>query len=816
MKIVRMKEVLRNRRDIEQSMKKFLFILCWVMANDAFGQATIKGLVQDSSARALEGATIELFKKGDTVPLRQVLTDATGNYLFTNIVKGLYTVKGNMVGHRPGFSSTFIVDTASDFNVGVLQLIPENMGLQSVTVTALQPPIEAKDGKIIYNIEKSVTTQGTTAFDQVRRTPGITVDGEDNLTLKGSSAVTIMIDGKLTYLGGQQLSNFLKSLPAENLLRIEVMTTPSAQYDATGNAGIINIVTKKSNRQGYALNLRAGAGTGQFAQSTNGVVGNICTNAFNFFGGYTYNYNHTQLERTSYRTISNGGKVVNYDRRSIDPAIANNHSFKAGADWYLNKGTTIGAVYNGTRNRWTRTGEGPTYLRNASGEADSLAINRNYTDQPATSAAYNLNILTQFDTLGTQLSADADYAVYQNESNGYLDNGVYSVDGSLIQPFQSLQFQQPGNVTIRSFKTDFVIPRRNWTGKAGAKYAFVTTDNNFRFDSLLNGSYVFSNELSNHFVYDEKVTAAYASIATTLTKTLTLDAGLRIEHTASSGDLRNRATVNRRNYANWFPYLSFTKNVSENHTLAFAVSRRINRPQYANLNPSRYFFDKYSYYQGNPFLQPELAWNGSVTFTLKQAYFATLTYSRTDNAILGFATQDSLSGVLQVVDRNFSYKSSADLLLVASFRPLPIWSVQSTANIIYVNYQFFDGKNYFRPQRVNVDLQLAQTFSLPKGFTAELTAFYTSPSINGIYLLRRYFQTDIGLRKTFASKLDVVLTGKDIFWTNRYWAYSIYGPTNIRYDHRPDSRRINLALTYRIGGKLSAGKDRSLEEQQRL
>lgn len=798
-------------------MKRIISILFLLAFYYSPAQTIIRGAVKDSRGGVLPHATISLFQVHVAAVKKVARSDSAGLYHFEKTEAGRYFIRVTFVGTKEVVTPVFSVEPGKPVLVADIFMTNDTALLKAVTVTVQTTPIQAKDGRLIYNIDKSLTAGGTTAFDQVRKTPGITIDAEDNLALKGSSAVTIMIDGKLTYLGGQQLTAYLKSLPAESLQRIEVMATPPVQYDATGNAGIINIVTKKGNRQGYALNIRAGIGSGRYMQSTDGLVGNIRTKTFNLFGSYTYNYNHTRLERTSYRTISNNSKVVNYDRHTVDPAVANNNSFKVGADWYMNRNTTIGAVYNGMHNRWTRTGNGPTYLRNASGHIDSLAFNKNYTDEPARSAAYNLNFLTQFDTAGKQLSADADYAIYCNQSDGYLDNGIYGLDGHLLQPYQSLHFQQPNKVIIRSIQCDLVLPNGKRTWKAGAKYAFVTTNNNFKFDSLLNGSYVYSRTLSNHFVYDEKVAAAYISFASALMKDLSIDAGLRIEHTASTGDLRNTGTVNKRNYINWFPYISFNKKLLQNNNLTVAFSRRINRPQYANLNPSRYFFDKYSYREGNPFLQPELSWNGSISYTFKQIYIATLTYSRTEHVIVGFATQDSITGVFRLADQNFFYKAAADLLLVATFRPLPAWSVQTTADLIYTGNKYYDGRNYFNPRRVSVDVQVTQTFSLPKGFKAELAAFYTSPSLHGIYIYRRYFQMDAGIRKSlFKKKLDAVLTCKDIFWTNRYWAYSIYGPTSIRYDHRPDSRRINLALTYRIGGKLSAGRDRKLEEQDRL
>lgn len=785
-----------------------LFIFATISANAQQVQ-NVTVFVTDSISKQPVNATIGFAASNETFKTSEngkvVLALKPGNYvmIISSVGYKQKKIAVNIIGYTP---SSFFVN-----------MVINSVYLKNVTVTAANKPIEAKDGKLIYNIEKSITAQGTTAFDQVRKTPGITVDAEENLALKGSSAVTIMIDGKQTYLGGQQLSTYLKSLPAESLARIEVMATPSSQYDAAGNAGIINIIIKKSNQKGYALNLRGGVGTGKYMQSADGLVGNIRTKSVNVFGSYDYNYNHSNVVRTSYRTISTNGTVVSYDRHSVDPAIANNNSYKAGADFYLGKKTTLGFVYNGTHNHWHRDGGGPTYLRNADGNIDSIARNKNITDEPATSNAYNIDFVTKLDTAGGQLSADGDYASYNNTSNGVLSNGMYSVSGTALQPYQSLAFQQPSHITIRSIKSDLVLPHGGSIWKAGVKYAYVRTDNDFSYDSLINGSYVHSKFLSNHFIYDEKVAAAYLSFSSSLDRTVLLDAGARVEHTNSTGSIINTNIITNRDYTNLFPYLSITKTLPGENSFNVSITRRINRPAYANLNPTRYFFDKYSYYEGNPFLQPELSWNLGLMYTLKQDFVATFTYSHTTDAILDFSVQDSTNGTLKVSNRNFSHKDVADLLLVLPFKPARFWSVQTTLDFIYASYLLDNGGVTFQPQKLYIDAQLAQTFTLPKKFTAELTAFYTSPSLGGIYMLRTYFQADAGIRKSFLNnRLNAVLSCRDIFRTDRYWAYSIYGPTNIRYDHRPDSRRINLALTYRIGGKLSAGKDRNLDEQNRL
>jgi hypothetical protein len=522
------------------------------------------------------------------------------------------------------------------------------------------------------------------------------------------------------------------------------------------------------------------------------------------------------MNRTSFRTISTNGTLVSYDRRSYDPSVEKNNNYKAGVDLYLNNQNELGIIYTGSSNRWQRDASGPTYLLEASGKVDSLVQNRNVTIEPNRTNALNLNYKLQLDTSGKQVTADADYAKYSSNSSGSLGNNLFSSAGIALGPYQELAFQQPSNITIRSVKLDAVLPFGKTSWKAGAKYAFVTSDNNFVYDSLINGNYVYSEALSNHFIYEEKIYAAYASINRKLSNTFSIDAGGRLEHTKSKGTSLTSKLITDNTYTNLFPFISLTKNLQSNNSLTLSLTRRINRPVYANLNPSRFFFDKYSYVEGNPYLKPELSWNSAIAYSFKKDFIATLSYSHTNNAILSFATQDSTTGILRISTYNYSNKDAANVLLLLPVKLTTFWNVQNTIDLSYTSYLYKQGKADYHPRRVSIDIQTVHIFTLPHSFAAEVSAQYTSPTLGGIYLLKRFFRIDCGFKKTlWKNKLDIKSSITDLLKTDRYWAYSVYGATSVRYDHHFDSRRIKLAFTYHFGGTL-AGKDRRLDEQDRL
>lgn len=803
------------RRGLNEKWKGVLLLLicsCFLKlkGNSQEGQQFVLKVSDSLSHEPLANVTI---KMGETTDV--FLTNKDG-IVTLKLRTGKYSFTVSSVGYQSKKIDTDINNLA--VTTISVALVSTAATLKNITVIGQNQPTEVRDGKFIYNIDKSPSSTGSNAFDLLRRTPGIRVDQDDNISLKGDKTVNIMVDGKMTYLSSLQVAALLRSMPAESLQRIEVITTPSSQYDAAGNAGIINIITKKSIQPVYALNLGTTFGTGRYFQTGENIIGNYRIKKGNFFGSYNYSFKGGYLDRSSYRVISNGGAIVGFDRRSYDPNRSTNHLYKFGADFFVSKRTTVGFVYNGFSNHWSRKAAGPTYLRNVSGKVDSIAQNENLSDEPSVSNSINLNFLRKFDSTGKQLSIDADYSHYNNNTSGSLGNGLFTTSGSALQPYQLLVFQQPSLITIRSVKADFTLPFNKIKTVAGAKYAYVTSDNDFRYDSLINNIFKYAPTLSNHFVYDEKVYAAYFSLTQPISKDKEWSAGIRVEHTSSTARSLTLNSVTERNYTNFFPFLSFTTGLARNNQWSASISRRINRPVYNNLNPFRFFFDKYSYTEGNPYLKPELSWNTSLTYTAAKIYTFTLSYNRTQDAMLSLGQQDTVTGIMRISTYNFSKRNLFDFLTVIPVTVSKKWSMQNTVELSLLNYAYGAPDNsIFKAQTVSVGLMNVQTITLPWNSSFELTTQYISPALSGMYRLKFFFGVSGGWKKSFANKRgDLRLSFTDLFKTDHYWGYSVYNAVNVKYDHMSDSRRIILGVTWRIGAKLNVRKTSKLEEQDRI
>eukprot|EP01133_Synstelium_polycarpum_P011087 gene11087-12918_t len=678
--------------------------------------------------------------------------------------------------------------------------------LELVTISSSRKNVEMKNGKLVYNVEKSAAAAGSTAFDLLRRTPGVKVDQDENLLLKGSAAANVMIDGKMNYLSAQQLASLLKGMTSDQISRIEMITAPSAQYDASGNSGIINIVTRKSSKPGYALNLSSGITLGHYVLNNQNITGNVRVKRFNFFGNLGHSYLRSYREENSRQVLdTKTGTAQMVDRIGFNPFRSQYYSYRLGTDVYLNKKQQIGFVYTGTKDDWIKDAVYTTYTRNKNEELLSARDSRVYSKEPYYNNAYNLNYKYSIDSIGKMLTADADYISYRNNSDGHLGSGT-----------SLLNYHQPSFIDIRSLKTDLVWPIGKWNFKTGLKYSSVNIDNNFSYDSLQNNTLVQVPSLSDHFIYKEQIAAVYFSAAKQWENT-TLDAGLRLEHTRSEGNAVNTASLNKRLYTDLFPSLSLTQQLGTNHKLDFSLSRRINRPGYRDLNPARYFIDQSSYYQGNPGLVAEKAWVVSGAYTLMDKYIASLSFNRADQFISSSINSDPVTGTLIQSVANFSHKDRFEAQVIVPIEISTFWSISTSATLSYTRYPLAQLQGFKNVDKMAIDLYAGQTFRLPGKTSLELLTRYTSADLNGVYMARYYFSMDGGIKKTLLKdKLDVKFAFADLFHTNRYWGYSLSNTANFSYKNIPDSRRFSFGLSYRLGGKLSGNKPRQTDEQKRL
>lgn len=450
-------------------MQKIILAVLWIgvvsIANAQTGRGTISVNIAGDQNNALENATVELRKSKDSSLVKIALTDKNGLAEFDNIVYGNYFVKVSLINYTATYSSPIIL-ASSKTDVIKINLPFSEKQLGNVTLTSRKPFIQKLNDRIVVNVENSIVSAGSSAMDVLERSPGVNVDQNDVISLRGRSGVIIMIDGKPTAMSGADLTNYLKGLPSAAIERIDIITNPSAKYDAAGNAGIIDIRMKKDQRLGANGTLTTGYGQGIYPKANAGGTFNYRNKKVNIFGNYNYAYrvglNHLLLDRSFFDNgVYNGGDLK--DNYSKSPFNTNSSRF--GADFFPDKKTIIGFVVNGNFNHYSRVNNNSSIVidpqKQESSTFNSYATNNDHGNN----VVANINFKHTFDSTGKEITTDLDYGIYHSTSLTVNATKYYKLDGSSLQPDYILDGDQKGKLNFKTIKTDYVNPLKkepNW------------------------------------------------------------------------------------------------------------------------------------------------------------------------------------------------------------------------------------------------------------------------------------------------------------------------------------------------------------------
>lgn len=686
--------------------------------------------------------------------------------------------------------------------------------IDEVVLSRKKKVVETDKGKLVFNVQNSALTSGQTALDMLKKLPGISVGQTDEILFRGTTGINVMVDGKMTYLSGSQLANSLKGTSAEDINKIEIITTPSAEFDATGNAGIINIISKKNLIKGYAVDVRSSVSKGKFWMTNQNISSSLRTKGFNLYASFDYNTPHSFSENKSGNSINQNGTLLNLKRENERTYKINYYTWRAGANWQFAKNHNLSFGYHGYLDDFRSYNHSTIKSTDIFGNPYLIINSENKIKEPYHYGAIGLGYLYQIDSLGKKIISDVNYTSYRNFSDGLMTTENLSSNGDFISNYLQ-KSNQPGFVKIFSVKTDADLPFRHFSLKTGLKYAEVENDNQFRFDSLQTANFVEIENMSNHFKYKERIAAAYISGSKIIGKT-TFEAGLRMEHTNADGYTIKQDIINKWDYTKLFPSLSVDQVINHNHKIDFSLSRRINRPSYTELNPVRWYTDQYFYYSGNPNLLPELAWVYSLNYSIKNKYIFSVSYNQSDNFISRKLSIDEDNAV-KTQSANFGKRQRFDFTISIPFKPMRFWDVQFFAGLDHTSYpiSIINGEKKLSQWAITSTLQ--QDFNLPKEFTINLAAYFYSSELRGIYQTSPTGLINFGIKKTFLEKkLTAQLSINDIFNTNRYKASSQTDIINYYYNDKPYSRVFGLSIKYHFGGELIKSFHKKTEEQERL
>ncbi len=820
---------------------KLLTVVFLLACKACFAQNNGKisgSIIDGGDQKIIDAATVSLLKTKDSSLVKVSLTDKQGNFAFENVKTGNYLIMASSIGHLKVYSSGVIISESSNASVGTLKLLAQTTTLQTVAVESKKPFIERKLDRTIVNVDASITNTGSTALEVLEKSPGISVDKDGNISLKGKQGVIIYLDGRPSYLSGADLANMLRNMTASQLDQIEIMTNPPAKYDAAGNAGVINIKTKKNKLFGYNGSLTSGYTRGKHSRFNEAVSYNYRNNKINLFSNFNYNKGHRSEElfivRNFRETLTKNIKSI-FDQKSTMENIRDFYSAKIGADYSISKKTTIGVVLNGYYNPATWNSSTNTLIYDPSNVLTKQTTAYTENNEKWKNFSSNVNYRTVLDSTGQELTADLDYIQYKSSNTQPLTSSYYDNRGNLTRPSDILMGTLPSNIKIYSGKMDYTLPlKKGAKFEAGIKSSYVKTDNNAMYDSVKVGYNTLDSARSNHFIYDENINAAYLNYSRPLGKKWSAQFGLRVENTTANGNSKGytfNTTQNKflytetkfkRSYSQLFPTVYLQYSASEKNQFVLNYGRRIERPDYQDINPFVHFLDRYTFEQGNPNLSPQFAHNIELSHTYHGFLTTTLNYTNTTDIIQQVLEQNEINNETFIKKANIASSKQVGLAISANKSITKWWSSSVYGNVYNNHFKGVVNNEAISIGITSFMVQAQQQFKFNKGWAAELSGFYRSKGLEGVIYIQPIVQVDAGVSKQILkNKGSIRLNVRDIFAGGVFKGYSKYGTVDAHFTDVNDSRAGSLTFTYRFNkGKLKAGSTKknggASDEQNRV
>ncbi len=783
---------------------KRVIILIFVFFKFFMGSAQsikITGAVIDSvTKQGLPNATVVISNNNNYTIT--VLSNKKAVYNTILPAKGFYTIEANYVGYKKQTIDSFFVDENHTV-IHTIFLSVEKKYLDAVSINAKKPFIVMGTNKIILNVAQSPIAAGGNAYEVLLRAPGV-LEQSDVLNFRGKS-VNILINGRPTNLTGEDLKTMLTNMQANNIDRVEILPNPSARYDAQGGS-VINIVLNKNKSYGTNYVLTTTVGTGIFLRGSTGLDFNNRNKKINIYGGYTYANNRQYFINASTRYLGN----ANLSSYEYDQRVRNNHSYKLGLDYDINKKSTIGFLINGYKNHRDRTVENAATLHFNGNNKDSVATVNTVGKAVVTNPSLNLFYKTTLDTAGKELTINADYIDYNKAWSDNFVNNFYDENGRPYLLPTLLRDNSPAKINVYSFTIDLVLPTKKAKWEMGLKTNYTTTDNDVLWENNFGTRWVTDKNKTNHFIYKENVNAGYVNYLRTIKK-YNLDAGLRIEQTNNTGNSITANQVNKNSYTSWFPTVGLEYAKNEKNTIGFNYRKSIVRFGFDYVNPFIIYQNQYAYSQGNPAILPQINHAFELSYLYKQTYSLSLAYVHGVKS-LGEVYLQAPNNVTVSTYGNFKSNDVFYLSGYGSKKLFKKWTVTLNPSVGYISQNNASNKIALGNNKKIVLTQLnwQNSFSFKKGITAELNFVYLGPYQYGSYTTKIFFNSSVGISKPiFKNKVTAKLGVTDIFNTLNSNRNLDYDGIKTTMQYKAESRFVNLTLRYKFGNKNVKAKARN-------
>ena len=805
-----------------KTVRQFYLLLLVVWSQCAvYAQETATTLTGKivSEAVPMEFVNIVLLDWATKKIVTGAVTDADGAFSFA-IAPGTYAVKASFLGYQNYESDAIKVGSDTMQTIPLINLKQDGKLLNEVVVeaTTKKPLIQLQSDKIVMNVENSVLSEGNTALELLEKAPGVMVDNDGNISLRGKQGVTIMINDKKTYLSQQQLTNLLKGTSSSSISAVEVITNPSAKYDAAGNAGVINIKLKKNARNGFNGSVNANYGRGRKNRFGRGLNLNYKIGKYNFYGSYDQYYrgeSETFTFDRNFYTDATGQTLDKFSNQySVTDEPLKTNNFKAGLEYDLSENTFVGFKVSGDIGSYTNNSMSENKVRSADTSLLSDALTNNHNHSKWNSMSYNGSFLHKFDSAKQEISADVDYTHSRFRDNALLATQFNPTP--VQQAYESTRRgMTPSSTSIFVAKADYVYRvKEKLSFEAGWKSSFVKSDNDVRYDTISGGNWTIDQGTTNHFIYKEQIHAGYINYKQNF-GFIDVQAGLRAEHTIAEGNQVTMQSTVKRNYTQLFPSLFLKKNLGEAHTVQLSYSRRIDRPDYYDLNPFRFFRDPFIFYEGNPYLQPELTHSIEWGYSFRSKHMINFFYSTTSDVIVDAITQIDNTNTTILRSENLSTRKNYGLSLTSSIKLTRWWDSSNFLNLYRNEFSGEQNETDVATGIWSYTINSQNSLKLTKGLSSEFSFQYNSRSIYSTFERKDFFVVSAGIqKKLFSDKATVKLAVNDIFKSRRFYRNMQFNNINMKENINLDSRILNVSFTYNFGDQSQSARKINIEDDE--
>jgi iron complex outermembrane receptor protein len=695
-----------------------------------------------------------------------------------------------------------------------------NNQLTDVVVKDQKPFIEQQLDKTILNIQNDLTSLGLSVFQILQNAPGVTVTIEDQITLAGKGNAAIWVDGRLSQITRQDLINYLKATPGSEIEKIEIISNPSSKFDAQGSGGIINIKFKKNKKLGTNGNVTLNYVQGIHQKANGSFSLNNSSKGVNLFANYSFTEGEYSSQTNIYRLYSTPGVTKSFDNYTYTGEKWTGNNFRTGMDIFLNKKSTLGILITGNMYHSVFRIPGNTYIRNPAAHIDSSLATAYRDDYDHNHFDYNVNY-TYEDTSGTELVLNAIYTDFRIKDPASIQTRLFDQNNSQYGVYDKT-LNTNSNIGIFIARGDFTkrFKKQNAKIEAGVKFSFLNTDNTMLSLEMRNNTTHIDSEDSRHFNYKETIKAGYVNFNQQLGR-FEYQVGVRAEHIAIKGIATDMADSKRifpdTAYANLFPTLYLSYKVSDKERFVYSFNRRINRPNYQELNPFTEFIDLYTEKDDNPYLLPEFQDNHEIKFIYKNSATIGTGYSLTKNAIQTIIFLEGQVGVAK--PENLDSKESYYLYLSVPIRINKWWNVNTNFNIYANRFSALLPQGKLNTESWGNNGYISNNFNLPNKVRVQLNFSFAHPGIEGYTHAVPYSKFDFGIQKDILNNLIGLRLGvADIFNTLQQRSYGSFAETNYDVRRKGETRTITFGLAWRFGNKnITTIKERKkIEENNRI